>query len=56
MKVGWEFECAHWSEVWLRQEGGEHAHLQLLGMLSFPGSEQLGLELWNGTAFACAFG
>ena len=56
MKVGWEFECACLSEVWQRREGGEHVHLQLLGMLSFQGSEQLGLELWNGTAFACASG
>ena len=55
MKVGWEFECAHWSEVW--QRGKEvSAHLQLLGLLSFQGSEQPGLELWNGTAFACASG
>ena len=23
MKVGWEFKCARWSEVWQRREGGD---------------------------------
>ena len=42
-----------WVRGLVEAEGGECTHLQLLGMLSFPGSKQPGLELWNGTAFAC---